>query len=55
MREYRSSAPPLYRISPNLKQTVTYRNIKNIKFTNLHATYIKYHTLGRIAVASNKD
>jgi hypothetical protein len=54
MREYPSRAPPLYRISPNLKRTVTYRNIKNVGFTNTHATHVNYHMSGRLAVASKK-
>jgi hypothetical protein len=55
MRENRSRAPPLYRISPNLKCTVTYRDIKNVGFTISHATYVNDHMSGRLAMASKKD
>jgi len=52
MREYRSREPPLYRISSNLKRTLTHRNIKNVGFTDPHATHVNYHTLGRLDGAS---
>ena len=37
----------LNNISPDLKQQITYRNIKCVKFSNSHATHLNYHTLDR--------
>ena len=34
---------------------ITYRNIKNVRFTNSHVTHVNYHTSDRLTIASNKD
>jgi hypothetical protein len=54
MRDYLSEAPKLDMTTPNLKQTVTYRNIKNVGLTNSHAIYVNY-PVNRLAVTPNKD
>ena len=42
-----SRGPALYKISPNPKLPVIYRNIKCVEFTNSHAAHVNYHMLDR--------
>jgi hypothetical protein len=42
MYKYLSKAPTLDTTAPNLKQTVTYMNIKSVGFANSHGIHVNY-------------